>query len=146
MISNTRKKKKKRDELKQSILDDFNDKFNTEFDDFDDVILDRLDSEDFEHIDKDAIEDFKIYWETEYKEIEEINQVEEEVGSEFSYGCTLIEEDDFEDYCEELVIDCGYIPKDFPSWIEIDWEATASNMKQDYSELDYQGITYLFRA
>ena len=57
-----------------------------------------------------------------------------------------IEEDDFEDYCEELVIDCGYIPKDFPSWIEIDWEATASNMKQDYSELDYQGITYLFRA
>ena len=66
--------------------------------------------------------------------------------SEFSYGCTLIEEDDFEDYCEELVIDCGYIPKDFPSWIEIDWEATASNMKQDYSELDYQGITYLFRA
>ncbi len=146
MIIDTRDLIEKRDELKQSILDDFNDKFNTEFDDFDDVILDRLDSEDFEHIDKDAIEDFKIYWETEYKEIEEINQVEEEVGSEFSYGCTLIEEDDFEDYCEELVIDCGYIPKDFPSWIEIDWEATASNMKQDYSELDYQGITYLFRA
>ena len=146
MIIDTRDLIEKRDELKQSILDDFNDKFNTEFDDFDDVILDRLDSEDFEHIDKDAIEDFKIYWETEYKEIEEINQVEEEVGSEFSYGCTLIEEDDFEDYCEELVIDCGYIPKDFPSWIEIDWEATASNMKQDYSELDYQGITYLFRT
>ena len=146
MIIDTRDLIEKRDELKQSIFDDFNDKFNTEFDDFDDVILDRLDSEDFEHIDKDAIEDFKIYWETEYKEIEEINQVEEEVGSEFSYGCTLIEEDDFEDYCEELVIDCGYIPKDFPSWIEIDWEATASNMKQDYSELDYQGITYLFRA
>lgn len=146
MIIDTRDLIEKRDELKQSILDDFNDKFNTEFDDFDDVILDRLDSEDFEHIDKDAIEDFKIYWETEYKEIEEINQVEEEVGSEFSYGCTLIEEDDFEDYCEELVIDCGYILKDFPSWIEIDWEATASNMKQDYSELDYQGITYLFRA
>ena len=146
MIIDTRDLIEKRDELKQSILDDFNDKFNTEFDDFDDVILDRLDSEDFEHIDKDAIEDFKIYWETKYKEIEEINQVEEEVGSEFSYGCTLIEEDDFEDYCEELVIDCGYIPKDFPSWIEIDWEATASNMKQDYSELDYQGITYLFRA
>ena len=146
MIIDTRDLIEKRDELKQSILDDFNDKFNTEFDDFDDVILDRLDSEDFEHIDKDAIEDLKIYWETEYKEIEEINQVEEEVGSEFSYGCTLIEEDDFEDYCEELVIDCGYIPNDFPSWIEIDWEATASNMKQDYSELDYQGITYLFRA
>ena len=142
----TRNLEEKRNELKESILDDFNDKFNTEFDDFDDVILERLDSEDFVYLDREAIEEFKIYWEDEYTEIEEINNIENEVDNEFSYGCTLIDEDDFEDYTEELLIDCGYISKDFPSWIEIDWEATANNVRQDYSELEYRGTTYLFRA
>ena len=41
---------------------------------------------------------------------------------------------------------CGYISDDFPSWIEIDWEATAENVKQDYSELEYEGETYFYRA
>ena len=58
----------------------------------------------------------------------------------------MIEEDDFEDYVRELLVDCGYISKDFPYWIEIDWEATSENVKQDYSELEYKGETYYFRS
>ena len=39
-----------------------------------------------------------------------------------------------EDFTRNILDDFGYIPKDFPSWIEIDWEATASNVMQDYVE------------
>ena len=59
----------------------------------------------------------------------------------------LVEEDDFEDYCEEELEQCGYFDKDFPQWIKnnINWEGIASDMKQNYSEIDYQGTTYLYR-
>jgi len=133
-----------RDNLKEQILDDFNDRFNTELDDFDEIET-YLNDEASKNIDEDERNNFKSYWESEYQQIDAIDEVENAVGSEFTYGCTLIEEDDFEDYVEELLTDCGYIPKDFPSWIEIDWKATSENVKQDYSELKYKDKIYYFR-
>lgn len=143
----TRDLQTERDDLKQEILDDFNDNFNTEFDDFDEIILERLDSEDFEYIDREAIEEFKAYWADEYVNIEAINELEDEVGSEWEYGVTLIEENEFEDYCEEFCEDVGYISRDMPYLIRnnIDFKGIAEDMKQDYSELEYQGRNYLFR-
>ena len=37
---------------------------------------------------------------------------------------------------KEIVSDCGYISKDMPSWIEIDWEKTWDNLSYDYTEID----------
>ena len=71
--------------------------------------------------------------------------IEDELGSEFDYGVTLVNVDDLEEYVEQDLVDLGYIPKDFPSWIEIDWEATANNVRQDYTEVEYQGNNYLGR-
>ena len=133
-----------RDNLKEQILDDFNDRFNTELDDFDEIET-YLNDEASENINEDERDDFKSYWEDEYQQIDDIDEVENAVGSEFTYGCTLIEEDDFEDYVRELLVDIDCIPKDFPSWIEIDWEATSENVKQDYSELKYKDKIYYFR-
>ena len=124
-----------RDELKGQILDDFNDRFNAELETFDEVL---------QNIKQEERNDFKSYWEDELVQIIEIDKVEYEVGGEFEYGCTLISEDDFEDHVRELLVDCGYIPKDLPYWIEIDWKATAENVKQDYSVLEYKGGTYYF--
>jgi hypothetical protein len=61
------------------------------------------------------------------------------------YPVTLIRESYFNDYAEELVKDCGYISSDLPSWIEIDWQATAENVKQDYSSVDFDDVTYWYR-
>jgi len=36
----------------------------------------------------------------------------------------------------------GYISRDFPSWIEIDWKSTAENIKVDYTFGEYGGITF----
>lgn len=61
------------------------------------------------------------------------------------YPVTLIRESYFTDYTRELCEDCGYIPKDFPHWIEIDWEATSRNVLVDYSSTEIDGVTYYYR-
>ena len=145
-ILDTRDLIEKRDELKADIFSDFKERFEEEIEDIDDL-------EDFENedsfIDSELLEniditDFLETWDDEFKEIEDINEIEENC-EDFQYGATLIHEDYFEDYCRDLVEDCGYISKDFPSWIEVDWEATASNMSADYTSVTYQGESYLVR-
>ena len=126
-----------RDELKQEILDSFLENFphyEEMTESFEDIRLD-----------EEELESWKEEWLSELEEIEAINELENEVGDEWSYGVTLIEEDDFEDFLEQDLEDCGYISKDFPIWIEIDWKATANNVKQDYSEVEFRGTNYLFR-
>ena len=66
--------------------------------------------------------------------------------SDWSYGETLIRDDYFTEYAEQLITDCGYISKDFPSWIVIDWEETADNLKIDYMEVSFMGETYWMRC
>ena len=78
-------------------------------------------------------------------EYEELESLSEEV-SEWNDGNQLIPVDDFEDYCRDLLDDIGDLPKNLPSYIVIDWSATADNLKADYSECEYQGETYLYRC
>lgn len=61
------------------------------------------------------------------------------------YPVTLIRDSYFEDHARELVEDCGYISKDMPSWIEIDWKATARNVRMDYTSIEFEGVTYWTR-
>ena len=135
-VLDTRDLAEKRDELKEQILDSFKETFEhyaEQTENFEDILFE-----------EEEIQSWKEIWEDELKEIEEINEIEEKC-SEFQYGETLIREDYWEEYCEELCIECGYISKDLPSWIEIDWSRTAGNISKDYSVLEYQGETYYFR-
>lgn len=65
---------------------------------------------------------------------------------DWNYGATLIRESYFTKYCEELCKDIGDVPRNMPSYIEIDWEATAENLKADYTEITFDGVTYYMRA
>jgi hypothetical protein len=125
-----------RDNLKTAIFDSFIESFpqyEEMTETFDDILFE-----------EEEIQNWKEDWEEELNSIDEINELEEEIGSEFDYGVTLIEEDDFEDFVEQDLEDLGYIPKDFPSWIVIDWEATSNNVQQDYSEVEFRGTTYFY--
>ena len=108
-------------------------------------------TESFEDIlfEEEEIESWKEDWLDEIEEITDIEKLEDDVndyaGDNFEDGVYLIVEDDFEDFVEQDLEDCGYIPKDFPTWIKIDWEVTAENVRQDYSEVEFRGTTYLFR-
>ena len=39
------------------------------------------------------------------------------------------------DFAEQMASDCGYIRRDIPSWVEIDWAATWENLSYDYTEI-----------
>ena len=38
------------------------------------------------------------------------------------------------DFAQQLAEDCGDVPRDMPSWIEIDWKASWDNLSFDYFE------------
>ena len=62
---------------------------------------------------------------------------------------TMIEDCDFEDYAQELADELGYMSgpgKDNPLMGYIDWERWANDLKQDYTEVTFDGDTYLIRA
>ena len=46
------------------------------------------------------------------------------------------EYDNDEDFTYQLLQDCGDLPRDLPSYIVIDWEATARNIMFDYFSYD----------
>ena len=95
------------------------------------------------------IQDCEIEYNRYVEEIEELEALKEEIENNsdegFEYGIQLIHENYIDDYLDELLEDCGYIPKDLPSWIEIDWQATYDNMKEDYNEIELNGNTFYVR-
>lgn len=135
-MKDTRNLFEEREDLKATVLADFNEMFpEYETDDFDDILFE-----------EEEILIWKEDWVDELEKIEEIDTLEREVGSEFEYGVTLIPLEDFTDYVKEMLVDCGDLPSNIPSYISIDWEDTADNIKVDYSEVEFQGTDYLFRA
>ena len=77
---------------------------------------------------------------------------EAECSPDWSYGETLIHEDYFTDYTEEMINDCYELPKEFNSgawpWrhMTLDYEAAADEAKQDYMEVNFDGETYYIRG
>ena len=98
---------------------------------------------------ENEIQDCEFEYNRYSEELVELELLKVEIGRNsyegFEYGIQLIHENDIDDYLHELLIDCGYIPKDLPSWIEIDWQATYDNMKEDYNEVELNGNTFYVR-
>lgn len=77
--------------------------------------------------------------------------------SDWAYGATLIHEDHFADYVKETAVElreggnqcerCGKAHKgvDLSEWpySHIDWDAAADDERFSYSEIDFDGTTYL---
>lgn len=81
----------------------------------------------------------------EYDALIELRDDAEGNIADWEYGETFISENAFTDYMMELLSDIGYLPTNLPSWIVIDEEETASNMKEDYTEFEFRGTTYYAR-
>lgn len=83
------------------------------------------------------------------EELSELESLKEEISDNsdegFKYGIQLIHVNDIDEYLHDMLIDCSYIPKDLPAWIEIDWQATYNNMKDDYNEIELNGNTFYVR-
>lgn len=74
---------------------------------------------------------------------------EGEASPDWSYGETLVRESYFVEYIEQLIDDCYEVPKS-TEWpyrhMTLDYEAAAQEARQDYLEVDFDGVTYLVRA
>lgn len=77
----------------------------------------------------------------------EVLAEEGEGSPDWHHGETLIRDSYFEDYARELAEDIGAIQPN-AAWPNncIDWERAAEELKADYFEVDYDGVTYLIRA
>lgn len=66
---------------------------------------------------------------------------------DWTYGETLIRDSYFERYAQELADDIGAINKD-ATWPNdcIDWERAARELQMDYTQVDFDGVTYWIRS
>lgn len=135
-----------RDSNKQAILDDFNDTFNTELEEYE-MIEVYLEDEVAEYITAEEKEEFYSLWKDEIDKITEVDELEREMSSEFVYGVQMIPNEDFTEYCKELLEDCGDLPRNLPFYIKdnIDWDGVAHDLSADYSYVDFRGTNFLYR-
>ncbi len=101
-------------------------------------------------------EDFKeeqtdTWDESDLEELKALKAVQNEAkdyAPDWSYGEALIRESYWVEYCEELCKDIGDLPEKLPWYIEnhIDWDGVAEEIKMDYAEVDFDGITYFIRS
>lgn len=69
-----------------------------------------------------------------------------EYTPDWQYGATLIRDSYFEDYAQELAEDIGAIDSN-ATWPNncIDWERATRELQMDYTEVDFDGVTYWIR-
>lgn len=130
-----------KNDLQQAILDSFLENF-PQYEDMTTTFEDIL-------FEEEEIQDWKEVWLDELVAISEIEKLEDDIYStEWEHGLELIEEDNFTEYCEDLVKDCGELPQELPHYIQdnINWEGVAKDLKVDYSEVNFRGLTYLYRT
>ena len=57
--------------------------------------------------------------------IEDINNFNDAYQGQWDSGA---------EFAQNLAEDCGEVPRDMPSWIEIDWEKSWDNLDYDYTQ------------
>ena len=79
------------------------------------------------------------------KAIEELKNETKNYGWE--HGIIFISEFEWRDYCKDMAIDCGYISRMTNNPLEhcVDWDEWADLVKNDYSEIEFEGSTYHYR-
>lgn len=90
----------------------------------------------------------------EAEELSLLQELEEKCkfSPDWIYGETIIQEDAFVNYIEELINDCYPMPREISSgewpWrhMRLDYDAAAEEAKQDYYEFDWNDSTYFIRA
>ena len=116
----------------QKYLDEYNELYNWEYNDMCDFIENYGETE------------FLTYYETYHRLVDDYGQnLVDEFANHFDVDTVEHFEDMYEgqfdsgaDFAEQIATDCGYITRDLPSWIEIDWQKTWDNaLSYDYTEL-----------
>ena len=124
----------------QELLDEYNELYNWSYNDMCDFIENHSEEEFREHYetynrlvddyDKNLVDEFIENYDTETIEhFEDMYQGQYDSGAEFA---------------EQIATDCGYVTRELPHCIEIDWQKTWDNaLSYDYIEI---GNGHIFNA
>ena len=77
--------------------------------------------------------------------LESLSGEAEGYAPDWHHGETLIRYSYFTDYAMEMLSDSGALPRDLPEYIVIDEEATALNIRTDYTAVEFGDVTYWIR-
>jgi len=116
----------------------------------DDEKADMVDKFGYESFSNFEHEELLQWWQDSTSEGEEhrsIVSLSDEFGSsQWEDGITFVKDYYFEDYAREFAEDIGAISGDerWPATC-IDWEKAASELKYDYSSVEFDGETYWYR-
>ena len=112
---------------------------------FKELEADGIDADEMqEFIDEHGHKDFVEYFEEYHQAVEDFDK---ETVDSFLEEFDLCSVDRISDayhgswrsgaeFAEQLVQDCGYIERELPYWIEVDWEKTWDNLSYDYTEIN----------
>ena len=118
----------------QQLLDEYNELYNWEYNEMCDFIENYGQTE------------FLTYYETYHRLVDDYGQ---NLIDEFAEHYDVDTVEHFEDmyqgqydsgaeFAEMIASDCGYVSRDMPSWIEIDWQKTWDNaLSYDYTQIGY---------
>ena len=118
----------------QETLDEYNELYNWSYNDMCDFIESYGETE------------FLTYYETYHRLCEDYGQnLVDEFANHFDVDTVEHFEDMYQgqydsgaEFAEQIASDCGYVSRDMPSWIEIDWQKTWDNaLSYDYTQIGY---------
>jgi antirestriction protein len=97
----------------------------------------------FQNDGADALDDDEL---AELKALTELAEEASGYAADWHYGQTLIRDSYFVTYAQELADDIGAV-SDSATWPNycIDWEWAARELRQDYTSVDFDGVTYWIR-
>ena len=116
----------------QELLDEYNEEYCWEYNDMVDFIKEHSEEEFVHHYEtyNRLCEDYGQNLVDEFIEdfdVSTIENFEDMYQGQYDSGA---------DFAEQIASDCGYVTRDLPSWIEIDWQKTWDNaLSYDYTEL-----------
>ena len=118
----------------QETLDEYNELYDWEY------------NEMCEFIENYGETEFLTYYETYHRLCEDYGQnLVDEFANHFDVDTVEHFEEMYQgqydsgaEFAEMIASDCGYISRDMPSWIEIDWQKTWDNaLSYDYTQIGY---------
>ena len=118
----------------QELLDEYNELYNWEYNDMCDFIENYGQTE------------FLTYYETYHRLVDDYGQnLVDEFAEHFDVDTVEHFEDMYQgqydsgaEFAEMIASECGYVSRDMPSWIEIDWQKTWDNaLSHDYTQIGY---------
>ena len=123
----------------QELLDEYNELYNWSYNDMCDFI------------ENHSEEEFREHYETYQRLVDDYEEVVDEFIEDFDVSAIENFEDMYQgqyesgaEFAEQICRDCGYITRELPSWVEIDWQKTWDNaLSYDYIEI---GDGYIFSA